>query len=369
MFGLEMLDVGIGMAFLFGFLSLFATAANEFIEVIVKSRARDLRDGISGLITVSSLPTEEDVLKKFYDHPAIFPLFKGALGSGSRNLPSYIPTENFVLAALSAIGGAETVGQPAIQALRASLAKSANGSPVARLCADMIDAGVDDIHAIEKNIERLYDSTMDRVSGWYARRSRMIAAAVGLAAAIVMNVDALSVANGLLNGPALRDIVVSQAADYVKTGGSDCGGTGSVTGGQPKATMGCIRDQLEATTLPIGWNDANTPRTIQEGALRLLGWIATAIAISFGAPFWFDLLNKFVDIRSTLKPAEHTAPKLGDGGPANPGSDPAAAAPPRSPGTGPQGDAAAAAALAVRDGVFEPHAWVGDPDGPQGGLL
>jgi len=30
----------------------------------------------------------------------------------------------------------------------------------------------------------------------------------------------------------------------------------------------------------------------------------TAIAISLGAPFWFDLLNKFIVVRSTVKPKE-----------------------------------------------------------------
>jgi hypothetical protein len=38
--------------------------------------------------------------------------------------------------------------------------------------------------------------------------------------------------------------------------------------------------------------------------LPLLGWLLTAGAISLGAPFWFDLLNKFMVIRSTVKPHE-----------------------------------------------------------------
>jgi hypothetical protein len=37
---------------------------------------------------------------------------------------------------------------------------------------------------------------------------------------------------------------------------------------------------------------------------RLLGWLFTALALSLGAPFWFDLLNKFMVVRSTIKPRE-----------------------------------------------------------------
>jgi hypothetical protein len=35
-----------------------------------------------------------------------------------------------------------------------------------------------------------------------------------------------------------------------------------------------------------------------------LGWLLTAFAISLGAPFWFDSLNKLMVIRSTVKPRE-----------------------------------------------------------------
>ena len=37
---------------------------------------------------------------------------------------------------------------------------------------------------------------------------------------------------------------------------------------------------------------------------HFLGWLLTALAVSMGAPFWFDLLNKFIVIRSTVKPKE-----------------------------------------------------------------
>jgi hypothetical protein len=35
-----------------------------------------------------------------------------------------------------------------------------------------------------------------------------------------------------------------------------------------------------------------------------LGVFLTALAVSQGAPFWFDLLNKIIVIRSTIKPHE-----------------------------------------------------------------
>ncbi|MBK7407801.1 MAG: hypothetical protein IPJ40_06805 [Saprospirales bacterium] len=34
---------------------------------------------------------------------------------------------------------------------------------------------------------------------------------------------------------------------------------------------------------------------------KAFGWLVTAIAISLGAPFWFDMLRKMVNIRSSGK--------------------------------------------------------------------
>jgi hypothetical protein len=38
--------------------------------------------------------------------------------------------------------------------------------------------------------------------------------------------------------------------------------------------------------------------------IHFLGWLLTALAVSLGAPFWFDMLNKFIVVRSTVKPKE-----------------------------------------------------------------
>ncbi len=46
------------------------------------------------------------------------------------------------------------------------------------------------------------------------------------------------------------------------------------------------------------------PDTPNGWVLKALGLLITGLAISQGAPFWFDLLNKFIVIRSTVKPKE-----------------------------------------------------------------
>jgi hypothetical protein len=40
---------------------------------------------------------------------------------------------------------------------------------------------------------------------------------------------------------------------------------------------------------------------------RFAGWIVTILAVSLGAPFWFDTLNKFMNIRNAGKPPEKSS--------------------------------------------------------------
>ena len=75
---------------------------------------------------------------------------------------------------------------------------------------------------------------------------------------------------------------------------------------------------MTSLALPIGWDDKSDPKRHFTGwswsgdrggwwdqvKWHWLGWILTALAISLGAPFWFDLLNKFIVIRSAVKPHE-----------------------------------------------------------------
>ena len=69
-----------------------------------------------------------------------------------------------------------------------------------------------------------------------------------------------------------------------------------------------MKDVVEAistASLPIGWSEL--PRRDQWLTMAL-GWLITAFAVSLGAPFRFDLLNRFVNVRASGKTPEE-APK------------------------------------------------------------
>jgi len=61
-------------------------------------------------------------------------------------------------------------------------------------------------------------------------------------------------------------------------------------------------DTLCEIGLPIGWNSTAWPGLDWYLLLHILGIIAVAIAGSFGAPFWFDALNRIVNLRAAGRP-------------------------------------------------------------------
>lgn len=391
MFGSSALDVAIGLAFLYLVLGLLCTTINEFIETLLRKRAKDLEWGIRELLGGEQAGAW---LRRLYEHPFVFSLFDGEYAHRGRNLPGYIPSKTFALALLDLVlpAGANKSG-----AARATAKTPAPGAPVvvnvpaaggavpplplnpdAALIADLraavlatqnvvipfapfpdklresllalIDAAGDDMNKVRENIENWFDGTMDRVSGWYRRRIQWISGAVGLSLAIFLNADTFAVADSLARDPTLRASVSTAAEAYVKAhppapdpklkekdasegaakekekGAKEKDAKEKDAKGKekPDVTLNQVAREINSVReygWPLGWDrddrrtiprigkDDNEWRAIGAWLLKALGWVLTATAISLGAPFWFDLLNRLIVVRSTVKPTEKSPPE------------------------------------------------------------
>jgi hypothetical protein len=70
-----------------------------------------------------------------------------------------------------------------------------------------------------------------------------------------------------------------------------------------KPTIKPTKDELDALQMVLGWSGENLCDWTS-WPQRLIGWILTMTAVSLGAPFWFDLLNKLMNIRNAGKKPE-----------------------------------------------------------------
>lgn len=338
MLGSSILEVAIGLIFIYLLLSLICSGINEIIEAKLKNRATDLERGIRELFN------EENggaMVRKFYEHPLIRSLYSGSYEGRngaitnldylkSTNLPSYIPAGNFAFAltdillhdepdAAAAAGEDQAnvqnnvFAQPVawanpqtntlpMEVIREKISNNSNlNRNVQMALRTIVEQSGGDVNLMRRNVEAWFNSSMDRVSGWYTRRTKWIILFLGLFVAIGFNVNTVTIAKRLSNDATLRSMVVAQAEAYASRPEAEA----------LEANFEKNRSELESLGLPMGWSNFVFYGPQSDGfqvwnhvLLNLIGWLLTAAAISMGAPFWFDLLNKFMVIRSTVKPHE-----------------------------------------------------------------
>lgn len=345
MFGNGLVEVAIGMVFVYLLLSLISTVLNEWIAGLLGMRARNLEKGIRSLFTDGNLTEEKkectsnekektdrkSLADAVYGHGLVQSLFRTTWINRifrSRGRPSYIPSRTFAAALLDVLVPADENGSKNLAAVRARV-KSLPSSKGREALLAILGQVQGDIAEARTAIENWYNDGMDRVSGWYKRKSQMILLILAIIITVLTNTDSILVAKTLWNSPTLRASTVAAAEDYVKNydeqGHPKTKETTDQKPDQVKQKIKSLNDKLDTLHLPIGWpgtsatNDGDIdkatfdPRTFpsqMDGIIfRILGWLLTAIAVSLGAPFWFDVLNKFMVVRSTVKPKEKSAPE------------------------------------------------------------
>jgi hypothetical protein len=304
MLGSGLLDLGIALAVIFFLLSALASGLAELIEAVLKKRAAYLKLGLEQLLP--KLTTESagakidaDFVARLYANPLITALYRGD------SLPSYIPTRVFALALVSEIAkglnasgpAALAVGPATVQGVLGAVPR--NWKPGEAIAALAVEAK-NDFESFLAGIGGWYDASMERVGGWYKRHTQALLLVLGVLLAGGLNADALSMARAVATDTALRQSLVGV--------GNSISTTAQPTDSAKRVPVNA--EQLEALRtvgLPLGWmgtvgDPRHLPGTPAQWVLKLCGIFLTAVAISFGAPFWFDLLSRFVTVRSTVKP-------------------------------------------------------------------
>ncbi len=295
-FGGPAIEVAIGLAFVFFLLSTIVSAITEGIAWLTKQRAAQLEKGILGLLGENKFA--EDILKHaLVQSDARKPKQKEwGFGKTKKKRPAYVSARNFSLALIDVLGKRGKEDKDELQNVRNGLA-DLNGNRCdddnvkalrQQLEALLGDPAVKGLKDFRKSAEKWFDDGMDRVSGWYKRWAQMITCVFALVVAIGLNVNAIGVAEQLANEPTVRAAVVSGAEAAAAEGGSDAESVG-------KSASEAV-DNLESLELALLWPDG-----FHVNLTMAIGWLITALAISLGAPFWFDALSKLSRLRTTGK--------------------------------------------------------------------
>jgi hypothetical protein len=386
MFDNVMLDVFVGLIFIFVLYSLLASAINEFVATILAYRHRMLELALEQMLdgknisyywwdkvanvfflgyhkiaelskrkrkinnsdffktcVINSPDSVQVKRRKLNKKAALFaanitnhPLYRRkAENSLLFKKPAYLSADAFsdiMIDVLVAASSIYQTGPILMKDITQYVNTKIENKDLKRILLLYIDQANGDLQRFKLLLENWFDDTMDRVSGWYKRQSNRILLIIGFLLALTFNVSTIEIVKELSADKNTREALVKNASDYVnKQYAKDMQNLNSVDTAEIKSKLRVIRSLYDTSIaqnnvlLGMGWgnygNNQNLfgkitfvlsktfdPWSRGFSWLRLLGFLITAFAISLGAPFWFDLLNKFVNLRvSGTKPEESTS--------------------------------------------------------------
>ena len=370
MFNSTVLDVVIGLIFVYLIYSLLATTIQELIASVFAFRSKILERAVFRMLedktkfnrAISSVfylfkkqgngGDPDSASFSFYNHPLI--KFLGSNKANSK--PSYIKRETFskVIVDLLRTDKFES-GDNIVHSINKALEsgtftwgdKSVQISPqtlsyIRSIWADSMD----DIEKFKKLLENWFDETMERTTGWYKKNTQFILLIIGITIAVMFNVDSIKIADKLQKDPKLREQIVQQASTFMENNPDlktelqgnkteldslmiqlnvnkkDSSGVVQISDSLIIEKYRLLNDyqtkmvhradslistdiQKANSVLGLGFNTISV-KSFKPFLLSLLGWILTALAISLGAPFWYDLLNKFMKLRGSVKDTSTT---------------------------------------------------------------
>ncbi len=238
-----------------------------------------------------------------------------------RSLPSYISARSFGDAVVGLVMP-DASGQTTMGEIQVALGRlpSSMGTLKTSLQSLAVNAG-GDMAKFRTSIEHWYDDHMDRVSGWYKRRTAWITLGAGVILVLLLNINAVTVGRALYSDSATRSAVAT-----VATQGNPCPASSGSQQAQAQTQQNCLAglekrvSDVAQAGLPLGWGTVPACLAQQCGwleqhgittpgdgspwqvILALIGFLATIVALTPGAQFWFGLVVKLNSLRSSGPP-------------------------------------------------------------------
>ena len=264
MFGSTVLDVGIGLIFIYLVFGLVCTAVNEYLAQVLSLRSENLYHAVEGMFQCkySALLAHE-----IFAHPLVQSMSPKPLWPRNQpedgpmlkpKPPQYMPSYVFSLALTELLdlhpAPTESGPIPATddekkrqedirrQKFVADIINKIETSPYNKKSALLpvlrpLVVGAKDIDEVRKHLEIWYESTMDRANGWYKKRIQSITLMVAFGIVLVANADSVQIVQKLWSDPNQRAMLVN---------------SGNVPGSSQSATTSNVSSNSAGTAAPSG---------------------------------------------------------------------------------------------------------------------
>lgn len=312
-------EVAIGLVFCYASVALITSSIYESIASFLSLRSRSLLTGIRSLLNANNIAGEE-LLLRIYNHALVHPTGNGAATSLAelKSRPSYIDSKNFSIALIDAIQSA-----PDNFAKLGEDINAIKDEQIRKLLHGMYERSAGKLEKFQEELATWFDVGMDRVAGSFKRQSQAWCFGIAFVLAAMLNIDSMHLFSTLWKQPTLsaRVTLTTSLPPSAPAAGDVAPAHGLEVTEYNNQVMADMLKQLEA--LPIGWQNQQFCKEVKSddkvkpgeaGCTSLLqfhrydfssfllvvfGWLITASAALFGAPFWFDLLQHLTRLRGT----------------------------------------------------------------------
>ena len=286
MFGSTALEIVIGLAFVYFLLSLVCSGIRESVASLLMLRAKTLEQALVNML-------DDGFVKMIYQHPLVKGLIAPGKGTGSQRKPSYLSARIFTTVALDLATQVGTVsGSQPVSDIRALIGKAQLDNGTRAVFLSLLNDTAEDLKAARQGVEQWFDESMQRVSEWYRIRTQIWLVVIAAIVVCVTNCDTITIARSFAQSPELRMAVVDAAKLELASGEPN-------TAASPADLIG----RVTSLELPVGWRQwrkgFEATFSFEVVIVKLFGLLLTTIAVSLGAPFWFDMLRKLVRVKSS----------------------------------------------------------------------
>ncbi len=269
-------DVLLGLTLLYLLLALICSAVGELLASVLGWRAKSLRQGIKDLLDDQKA---EALYKALKEDPRV----EGLTKLSGRHGPSYLSGKMFATAVL---GGLTLDSSPKGADWSEHLQKGIANLPASRVrnsLQAMVKEADNKYDDFRKEVASWFDDAMERMSGVYKRRLQRVSLGIALVITLALGADTFDIAARLWNdaGQLAQITVIADQKAQDGLGSSE---------------IYASLEQLRP--FPVGWR-AGLSWGWPDIIIRILGLLLTTLAVSLGAPFWFNTLQRLNAIRSS----------------------------------------------------------------------
>ncbi len=338
-------DVALGITIVYLGTSLFVTIINEYIAQLFNLRGRNLFRALGQLIQDKHLRTALQGV------PALKPYFEDSDSTFKRlrgHSISYVDTQVLAQILIQLIPHQSTTTPPSAQQTPpqsnlpltpstttlepeqlTSTGTSARSRTKGEVLQDLANAPIDlnlkrQLMAVIHSASESLESVTQAVSSWadrsltmlgehYKRNMQILSFIVSLFVAGILNIDTIALVDHLYKDKELRTTVAELAIRFGEQHRSEdinaCLTKSSEARKKDdkcKDLLGLV-DAIQSKNKDLGQLPIGRPTSVTDYTpkpLQMVGWFLTALAASLGAPFWFDLLTKLVNVRHGMRRPE-----------------------------------------------------------------